>query len=234
MLLNYILHIFLICNSERDVVVEVVLIEGWAAEAAGVVLWRHGFVRRGRLWAVTAAAWRAVVLVVAAAVVLVVTAALLAIAAAVAAVAGVVAAAIAAEAAFAAAAAVQHLDVVGDDFGGVALLAALVGPFAGLQAAFDVEFAAFARVLANDFGGAAVGDDAVPFGFFAFFAGVFVVPGLTGGDGDVGHRFAVGHVAHVRVVAQVADEYDFVDACHFGCFLVCSGKCAGSGLLCAA
>ena len=181
--------------------------------------------------AVVAAAGRRAVVWVAVAVVVVETA-LLAVAAVVAVV--VVVAATAAEVGFAATAAVKHLDVVGDDFGGVALLAALVGPFAGLQAAFDVEFAAFACVLADDFGGAAVGDDAVPFGFFAFFAGVFVVPGLTGGDGDVGHRFAVGHVAHVRVVAQVADEYDFVDACHFGCFLVCSGKCAGSGLLCAA
>jgi len=48
----------------------------------------------------------------------------------------------------------------------------LVGPFAGLQFAFNVEFAAFARVLADDFGGFAVGDNAVPFGAFAFFAGI--------------------------------------------------------------
>jgi type II secretory pathway predicted ATPase ExeA len=111
-------------------------------------------------------------------------------------------------------AAAQHLHLVGADFGAVLLYAGLVGPFARAQAAFDIHLRALAQVLAHDFSQAAVEHHAVPFGGFAHFAALLVLPLVGGGDGDVGHLVATGEGAHFGVAAQVADDDDFVDGCH--------------------
>jgi len=108
-------------------------------------------------------------------------------------------------------AAAQHLHLVGDDFGGVSILAVLPLPFARFDAAFYVDGAAFAQVFSGDFSQAVVEHDAMPFGFFAALAGVFVFPLRAGGDGDIADGGSIGAVTHFRVAPQVTDENRFVD-----------------------
>ena len=55
---------------------------------------------------------------------------------------------------------------------------------------------------------------AVPFGFFLAFAAVLVLPLPAGGDGDVADGRAAGCIAHFGILAEVADEDDFVDRGH--------------------
>ncbi len=97
-------------------------------------------------------------------------------------------------------AAAKHLHLLGDDFGGVAVGAGLfVLPLAGLQAAFDVDRAAFLQVFAGDLGQAVVHDHAVPFGFFAALAAGLVLPLRRGGQRQVADGRAVRAVAHFGV-----------------------------------
>ena len=56
--------------------------------------------------------------------------------------------------------------MVGDELGGVALLAVLVLPLAGLDAALDVDLGALAQVFRGALGLLAPGDDAEPLGLF--------------------------------------------------------------------
>src|SRR5690606_16996731 len=106
----------------------------------------------------------------------------------------------------------QHLHLVGNDFGAVAVGAGvLVLPLAGLEATFDIDRAALAQVFARDFGQAVIEDDAMPFGFFAALAGALVLPLRGGGNGHVADGGPIGAVAHFGIASQVADEYDFVD-----------------------
>ena len=107
--------------------------------------------------------------------------------------------------------ATEELHVVSDHFGGIDVLAFLVLPLAGLQAALDIDWAAFFQVLAGDLGQAVVEHHPVPFGFLDLVAAVLVFPVARGGDGDVADGIAVGGVAHFGVAPQVADEDDFVD-----------------------
>ena len=110
-------------------------------------------------------------------------------------------------------AAAQHLHFIGNDVGRVALHAVLVGVFAGFDAAFYVHRAAFAQVLACNFGQFAKKADAVPFGLFHHLTrAAFVF--AAGGNGDVGNGLAAGQIAYFRVTAQVAYQNDFVDGCH--------------------
>ena len=90
-------------------------------------------------------------------------------------------------------------------FSGVAVLAVLVLPFAGLQFAFDVDFGAFFQILADNFRQLAEEHDAMPFGFFFLFAGVFVFPGLGSRQRDISHGVATGGVPHFRILAQITD-----------------------------
>lgn len=68
-------------------------------------------------------------------------------------------------------AAAQHLHAVGTDVGGEFFDTVFIGVFTGAQAAFDIDLRAFAQVLADDLGQAAVKNHAVPFGGFFHFAG---------------------------------------------------------------
>src|SRR5206468_7398128 len=84
-------------------------------------------------------------------------------------------------AATAAAAAVQHrqgrVKTLQHDFGRVLLDAALVGPFAGLQRALDVNLGALLQILLGDLAEPLVTDhDALPFGLFLALAGALVAP----------------------------------------------------------
>src|SRR5262245_49655002 len=87
-------------------------------------------------------------------------------------------------------AAAQHLHLLGDDLGGVVVLAFLVLPLARLQAPLDVHRAPFLQVLTSDLGEPVVEDDAMPLGFLLLLAAVAVLPVAGGGDADVADRCA--------------------------------------------
>src|SRR6185312_2049039 len=70
----------------------------------------------------------------------------------------------------------QHLHLVGDDIGGVALDAILVGVLVGPQRTFDIHLPALLQVLASDFREAAEEFDPVPFGAFLALTGLLVLP----------------------------------------------------------
>ena len=111
-----------------------------------------------------------------------------------------------------AAATVEHLHLVGDDFGRVAIVAVFVLPFARLQPAFDVDLAAFAQVFAGDFAEPREADDDVPLGALLLLAGLFVLPRLGGRKAQVRHRRTALCVSSLRIAPQIADQDDFVDA----------------------
>src|SRR5690606_20425555 len=119
---------------------------------------------------------------------------------------------VAAAHAFAPFAATQHLHLVGDDVGAVAVGAGvLVLPLAGLQTALDIHGPTLLEIFAGDFGQAVVEHDPVPLGFFAAFAGGLVFPLRGRGDGNVTDGGAVRAIAHFWVASQIADKNDFID-----------------------
>ena len=109
------------------------------------------------------------------------------------------------------AAAAQHLHFIGDDISGVLLHAVLAGVLVVTQAAFDVDRAALAQVLAGNLAELAEEHHTVPFGAFLLVA-ILVLADAGGGQADAGDRHAALGVLHVRVVAEVADQDDLVDA----------------------
>lgn len=100
-----------------------------------------------------------------------------------------------------------------DDLGGEFFLAFLVGPFAGFQLALDIDLGAFFQIAFGDADQMLVKNrDAVPFGFFLFFAAGLVFPAFGGRDRKAGDAVAVLKSADFGVLAQIADENDLVDA----------------------
>ena len=68
-------------------------------------------------------------------------------------------------------------ELLEDDFGGVALLALLVGSIAGFDRALEVNFFALPDIFLDDFHEVFIPDsDPMPFGFFAFLVGGFIAP----------------------------------------------------------
>src|SRR5882757_2354524 len=106
----------------------------------------------------------------------------------------------------------EHLQLVADDLGRVALVPLLVLPLTRAQASLDVHLRALAQVLAVDFCQAPEERDAVPFGPLLLLTGLLVAPALAGGDAQVGHGRAGGHGAGLGIGSQVANENHFVDA----------------------
>ncbi|SAQ07411.1 Uncharacterised protein [Klebsiella oxytoca] len=103
----------------------------------------------------------------------------------------------------------QHLgDIAGDP--------GIVLPVAGTQLALDVDLRAFTQVFARHFRELAEYDNTMPFGVFAQFPALFVTPCFRRGQRQVGHRAAVGHITHVRVLPQMPNQNDFIHAssCH--------------------
>lgn len=99
-----------------------------------------------------------------------------------------------------------QVTAVRDDVGGVALDAVAVGVLVVPQRALDVDLAAFLQVLARDLGQLPEQLHAVPLGALLAFAGLLVGPGFGRGDADRRDGCAGSHVAHVRVLAEIADE----------------------------
>jgi hypothetical protein len=54
----------------------------------------------------------------------------------------------------------------------------------------------------------------MPFGALFFLSGLPVLPGFRGGEAEIGHCRAVGHVPDLRVLPQVAYQNHFVYAGH--------------------
>ena len=104
----------------------------------------------------------------------------------------------------------EVLDGVGDQLRGVPLLAVLVFPLAGLDAALDVDLGALAQVLRGELRLLAPGDDAEPLGLFLPLALLVLVVAVDG-DRELGDRLTAGRVAHLRIAAQVADDHALVE-----------------------
>src|SRR5205085_5273691 len=119
----------------------------------------------------------------------------------------------------AAAPAPEHLHVVTDDLGRVALVPLLVLPLAGAQASLDVDLRALAQVLAGDFRQAPEERDAVPFGPLLLLTGLLVAPALVGRLAQVRDRGSGGHRAGLGIGPQVSNDDDLVDATRHGVFL---------------
>ena len=103
----------------------------------------------------------------------------------------------------------DHFHFVGDDVVSRAFDAVFAGVFAALNAAFDIHFTPFFQILAGDFGQAAIHGDVVPLGALLALA-VAVVPRFAGGDAEITHGLAVGHITHFGVAAEAAEQNHFV------------------------
>src|SRR6185369_6780984 len=106
-----------------------------------------------------------------------------------------------------AAAAVEHgqlaAELLQHDFGGVFLGAGLVGPFAGLQGALDIDLAALLEIPLADIHKAVIEDDhAVPFRALAPLAAGLVAPAFRGRQRQVGDSRPVLGRADFRIAAQ--------------------------------
>jgi len=102
-------------------------------------------------------------------------------------------------------------------FGAVALLAGIVGPFARLERALDIDLRALLQILLDDLDELLVEDhDAVPLGALLALTAPFVAPALRGGDGQIRDAHAVLSGADLRIPAEIADENYFIDASGHG------------------
>src|SRR5262249_5484243 len=118
------------------------------------------------------------------------------------------------------AAAAEHLEVVADDLGLVALLAAVaIFPGARLQASLDVHLLTLGEVLPGGLRLAPPHDDVVPLGLFLPVA-VLVLPASAGGEREARDGLPVGGGADLGIAAQVADQDHFVD--HAALLVVCA------------
>src|SRR5579883_3117875 len=96
----------------------------------------------------------------------------------------------------AAAGAVEHRQLAAeaaeDDLGRIALLTRIVGPFAGLQGALEIDLGALLQIFLGDLGEPFVeNDDAMPFGALLALARHLVAPAFRGGDRQRGDAHSV-------------------------------------------
>ena len=108
-------------------------------------------------------------------------------------------------------AATQHLHLLGDDFSGETLLTVLACPFTGAQTTFYVDGTAFTQVLTCNFSQTVVEHHTMPFGFFARFASLPILPSGRSGNRDIAHRGATDLVSDFGISPKIADENYFVD-----------------------
>src|SRR5258708_26232778 len=115
---------------------------------------------------------------------------------------------------------VQHgelrIEALQHDLGGIAVLARLVLPFAGLQGAFEINLGALLQILLHDLAEPLVeDDDAVPLGLFLAFSGRLVAPAFGGGHPQIRDRPAVLGAPDFRIRTEISDQDDLVHrACH--------------------
>src|SRR5215472_1636567 len=128
-------------------------------------------------------------------------------------------------------AAVQELDVVGDDLGRPALLAVLPLPRPSLQTALDIDERPLPRVLRNELGQGpradVPGHDVVVVGeLTALAVGALAV--AVGGDAEGCDGLAARRVAHLRVLCQTTDQHYLVQVAHSLCSSSVAAVPAGS------
>ena len=98
--------------------------------------------------------------------------------------------------------------------GRIAVLARLVGPFAGLDLALQIDLRALAQILFGDLAEILVeDDDAVPFGPLLAIA-VAVLPILRRGDAQIDDFTAIVERTRFRIVAKIPDQNNLVHARH--------------------
>src|ERR1700730_15896958 len=118
------------------------------------------------------------------------------------------------------AASIQHgqarIEALQHHFRGILLDAGLVGPFAGLQLALDVNLGALLQILLGDLAQAFVENhDAMPLGLFLALAGGLVAPVFRGGDRQIGDRPPILGTPDFGILAEIADQNHLVHAsCH--------------------
>src|SRR4051794_4358704 len=96
-------------------------------------------------------------------------------------------------------------------FGRVFFDAALIGPFARLQLALEVNLGALLQVLLGDLAQSFIEDhDPVPLGLFLALAGRLVAPAFRGGHAQIGDRPAVLGPPDFRVLAEISDQNHLV------------------------
>ena len=99
------------------------------------------------------------------------------------------------------------------DFSGVAVIARLILPFARLQLAFNIDFAALTKEsFGNTDKAVAVQSNAMPFGTLFLFTSCAVFPVFRCGDPQIADAPAILKALHFRVRAQIADQYYLIDA----------------------
>ena len=115
-----------------------------------------------------------------------------------------------------AAEALQH------DLGRVLFDAGLVGPFAGLELALDIDLRALAQILLGHPRQVLVVDhDLVPLGLLAALARTLVAPGFRGRDAQVDHRIAGGQPPRLGIAPEIADQNHLVHAARHRSLLAC-------------
>ncbi len=96
-------------------------------------------------------------------------------------------------------------------------IALLILPLACPNLAFDVNLGTFSQVLGGNFSQAAKHRHTMPLSAIFLFAGLLVLPRFAGRHAQVGDGVATGHVFSFRIVAEISDEYYFIDsASHSG------------------
>src|ERR1019366_8338194 len=110
---------------------------------------------------------------------------------------------------------VQHgelrIEALQHDLGGIAILARLILPFAGLQGAFEIDLGALLQILLGDLAEPLVEDDhAVPLGLFLALSGRLVAPAFGGGHPQIRDRPAVLGTPDFRIRTEIADQDDLV------------------------
>src|SRR6185369_4641275 len=130
----------------------------------------------------------------------------------------------------AATAAIEHgqraAEAGDNDFRRVALLTALVGPFARRELALDIDLGALLDVFLGDFRELLVEDHhTVPFGALLALAALAIAPRIRRGHRHVHHVPAILHGPHFGVAAEIADQDDLVHAARHGGLLRFPGAC---------
>ena len=95
---------------------------------------------------------------------------------------------------------------------GVFILAGLIGPFACAQLALDVNLGAFTQIFTRNFCQLAENNHPVPFSHFFLFSGLLIAPALRRGQRKGGNCTAVGNITHFRILAEISDKDNLVNA----------------------
>jgi len=90
------------------------------------------------------------------------------------------------------------------------LIGILVVPGSRLETAFDVHLVAFFQVFTGDLRQSRPGHDIVPLSLLLPLI-VLVFIAVAGGDGELGNGSAARGVLDFGILAEVADENDFID-----------------------